>query len=653
MNSLNRLFTLLFVLVLSASSFAQNELDIVLTVGDENVTKTDFESIFRKNNRDSVVTAAALDEYMELFINFKLKVKEAREEGLDTNASFIRELQGYRTQLARPYLIDNELLDELIQEAYKRTGEEVRASHILIKCDANAQPEDTVRAHNRINELRKRIIGGEDFTTVAKSKGGSEDPSVRDNDGDLGYFTAFQMVYPFENAAFKSEAGEISPIIRTRYGFHILNITDKRAARGEVKVSHIMIRNKDTKDPVAMKETETKAREIHQKLIDGSDFSELAMRFSQDASTSKSGGELPWFGTGKMVEEFEDASFALTENGQISEPIESSYGWHIIKRLDYRPVPSFEEVEVDLRKKVSRDSRSELTKRSFLNKLRTEYGAQPNKKALKLIYKAAQDDSAFVNGNGIEISKLSKLEKELFSIDGNVHTAKDYYNYLNSITIRKRDLNGNQIVDEKLEAYLDRELLAYEDSKLESKYNDFRLLMNEYHDGILLFELTDRKVWSKAVKDSVGLVNFYESNKNEFMWKERAAATVYTCANAKIAKQLKKLLKKGKTDAEIRTELNKDSSLNLSTESGTWERSKNDLLEKAQWETGLSSNIEHNGQIVVINFTEILAPTPKQLNEAKGMITAEYQNFLEQEWIKGLRSKYSYKANPSVLHSIK
>ncbi|MFT6409961.1 MAG: peptidyl-prolyl cis-trans isomerase SurA, partial [Flavobacteriales bacterium] len=262
MNSLNRLFTLLFILVLSASSFAQNESDIVLTVGDENVTKTDFESIFRKNNRDSVVTAAALDEYMELFINFKLKVKEAREEGLDTNASFIRELQGYRTQLARPYLIDNELLDELIQEAYKRTGEEVRASHILIKCDANAQPEDTVRAYNRINELRKRIIGGEIFTTVAKSKGGSEDPSVRDNNGDLGYFTAFQMVYPFETAAFKSATGEISPIIRTRYGFHILNITDKRAARGEVKVSHIMIRNKDTKDPVEMKETETKAREI-------------------------------------------------------------------------------------------------------------------------------------------------------------------------------------------------------------------------------------------------------------------------------------------------------------------------------------------------------------------------------------------------------
>lgn len=653
MKSLNRLFTILFALVLSANSFAQNDSEIVLTVGDENVTKADFESIFRKNNRDSVVTAASLDEYMELFINFKLKVKAAREEGLDTNASFIRELEGYRKQLARPYLIDNELLDELIQEAYKRSSEEVRASHILIKCDANAQPEDTLRAYNRIKELRKRIVAGEDFTTVAKSKGGSEDPSVRDNDGDLGYFTAFQMVYPFENAAFKTAEGEISPIIRTRYGYHILNVVDKRPARGEVKVSHIMIRNKDTKDPAAQQEVETKAREIYQKLMDGADFAELAMRFSQDASTSKSGGELPWFGTGKMVEEFEDASFALTENGQISEPIKSSYGWHIIKRLDYRPVPSFEEVEADLRKKVSRDSRAELTKRSFLNKLRTTYGAKVDEKVLKPIYKAAEHDSAFVNDNGIKVEKLKKLEKELFAIDGNVYTAKDFYTYLNNITIRKRDLTGKQIVDEKLNDYLDKELLAYEDSKLESKYNDFRLLMNEYHDGILLFELTDRKVWSKAVKDSVGLANFYEDHKNEFMWKERATATIYTCANAKIAKQLRKLLKKGKTDAEIRTALNEDSSLNLSTESGTWERGKNDLLEKAKWEKGLSDNLEHNGQVVVVEFTEIMAPTPKKLSEAKGMITAEYQNYLEQEWIKELRNKYTYKIYPSVLHSIK
>ena len=653
MKSMNRLFTILFTLFIGVSALAQDNTATVLTVEDEMVSKADFESIFRKNNRDSVVTQASLDEYMELFINFKLKVRAAKEEGLDTSASFVRELQGYRKQLARPYLIDNELLDELIKEAHDRSSKEVRASHILIKCDANATPEDTLKAYNRIKDLLDRIVGGEDFTTVAKAKRGSEDPSVRDNGGDLGYFTSFQMVYPFENAAFKTPVGEVSNIIRTRHGYHILNVVDKRDARGEIKVAHIMIRHKDSKDPKARQETENKAKEIYQMILDGSDFSELAMRFSQDASTSKNGGELPWFGTGKMVEEFENASFALEKDGQISEPVESSYGWHIIKRLEYRGVPSFEEVEADLRKKVSRDSRSELTKQSFLNKLRTEYGTSVNEKQLKCIYKAAEDDSAFVNGNGIEVKKLKKLEKELFSVDGNVYTARNFYDYLNGATIRKRDLSGKQIVDEKLQTYLDKKLLDYEDSQLESKYNDFRLLMNEYHDGILLFELTDRLVWSKAVKDTVGLENYYEANKQNFMWKERANGVVYTCANEKIAKQLRKMLKKGKTDSEILQELNKASSLNLSVEAGIWERGKNEVLDMIDWKEGLSENTAHNGQIVVVMFNEVMAPTPKLLKEAKGMITAEYQNYLEQEWIKELRARYTYEVNKQVLHSIK
>ncbi|MBI1267008.1 MAG: peptidylprolyl isomerase [Cryomorphaceae bacterium] len=651
-----RIFSCIAALVLTFSTLnviAQPGSGTVLTVENEKVSRNDFESIFKKNNRDTVVTQASIDEYMELFINFKLKVREAREEGLDTNDAFKRELKGYRKQLARPYLIDNDLLDELVREAYDRSSTEIKATHILIKVDQNARPEDTLKAYNRALKLRERILAGEDFADVARSKGGSDDPSVRDNGGDLGYFSAFQMVYPFESAAFNTPAGEISMPIRTRYGYHIVKTLDRRPARGEIRVAHIMVRSQNSQDPASIAEAESKVREIYQKLQEGSDFSEMAMRFSQDASTAKNGGELPWFGTGKMVEEFENASFALKADGEITEPFKSSYGWHIVKRLEYRPVASYEESEPELRKKVSRDSRAELTKSSFLTKLRKQYGTTVNAKSLKPIYKAADHDSAFVNTNSIKVKKLKKLNKELFSIDGKAYTSRQFYDYLIGTKVRRRDLTGREVVDEQLNEYIDKELIDYEDSKLESKYNDFRLLMNEYNDGILLFELTDRKVWSKAVKDTLGLEAFYEANKQNFMWKERATAATFTCANDDIAKKVAKLLAKGKTPQEVKEELNKDSNLNVTLEEGTWEKGDNSVLDQATWKQGAVSTVADKSQSTIVQVQEVIPATEKKLDEAKGMITAEYQSYLEKEWIKALRSKYNFSVNRDVLYSIK
>lgn len=623
----------------------------VLTVADEHVSIDDFEAIFKKNNRDSVITKESLDEYMELFINFKLKVKEAEALRLDTSAVFQRELRGYRKQLARPYLIDNELLDELIEEAYQRKTQEVRASHILIKVDQNAAPEDTLKAYERIIKLRERILAGEDFATVAQAKGGSEDPSVRDNAGDLGYFTAFQMVYPFESAAFNTPVGEVSMPIRTRFGYHIVKVTDKRKARGEIRVAHIMIRHKDKNDPEARAEAEARAMEIYEMLRGGEDFSELAMRYSQDASTSQAGGELPWFGAGKMVEEFENAAFALSEDGQISEPVESPYGYHIIKRLEYRPVPEFEEVRQELKSKVSRDSRADVTRESFMNKLRETYNVEVNKKMLKPLYKAAQDDSAFVNNNGIKVKKEKKLKKELFSIDGKVYTTFDFYKQLNNSRVRKRGMSGEQLIDNELEKFIETELMTYEDSRLEDKHNEFRLLINEYHDGILLFELTDQMVWSKAVKDTAGLEAFYEENKNRFMWDTRYSGTIYSCENGKVAKTVERMIRKDKTAQEIKEAVNEDSNLNVRIEAGIWEQDEKSIFAEIEQNAGVYT-IEKDEQVFVIELEEVRKPEPKALNEARGMVTAEYQNHLEEAWIEELRSKYDYKVNKEVLYSI-
>ena len=625
--------------------------DVILSVEDEKVTKQDFESIFRKNNRDSLITKESLDEYMELFVNFKLKVREAMELGLDTASGFKRELSGYRKQLARPYLVDQELLDELIKEAYERQKEEIRASHILIKVDPNASPEDTMKAYERLIDLRNRIIQGENFADVATSKNGSQDPSVRDNKGDLGYFTSFQMVYPFEQAAFTTPVGEVSSPVRTRYGYHILQINDRRQARGEILTAHIMIRFDEKKDPNSKSAAESKANEIYELLQAGGDFAELATKYSEDASTAKRGGELPWFGTGKMVEAFEDVSFDLKNNGDFSQPFITPYGYHIVKRIEYRPVPTFDEVKNDIKSKVSRDARAEMTKNSFISKLEKEYDLAVDDKCMKPLYKAAAADSAF-KGKGLAPVKSKMLSKVFISFADQERTMGDFINHLNGVKIKNKQLSSTEIVDQELNNYIENELMSYEDSQLETKHRDFRLLMNEYHDGILLFELTDQKVWSKAVKDSTGLAAFYESNKNQFMWQDRAKSTIYTVKNEKLAKKVRSMIKAGKTPDEIKSQLNKDTQLNLSFDKGTFEKDAKDIFSKIDWKEGVSENIIENGQIILVHISEIIPSKAKTLEEAKGLITAEYQNFLEKEWITALRAKYSYEINKAVLHSI-
>ena len=341
---------------LSAAQTPDNATEtIVLRVGNDNVTLEDFEHVFRKNNKDSVTTTEALDAYMELFVNFKLKVLEAEALGMDTVAAFQKELAGYRNQLARPYMVDSELLSELVEEAYERKSTEVRASHILISVAPDASPADTLLAWNRIQTLRDRVIHGDNFGEVARSKGGSEDPSVANNGGDLGWFTAFQMVYPFECAAYETAEGDVSDVVRTRFGYHILKVTGKRKARGEVQVAHIMVRMPRTASKNQVTNAEGRMMEVKRLLMNGEAFESLAMKYSEDPSTANKGGVLPWFGTGKMVEDFEEAAFAMSEVGDIAGPVRTDYGFHLIKLLDKKTLPTLDESRRELSKKVRRD----------------------------------------------------------------------------------------------------------------------------------------------------------------------------------------------------------------------------------------------------------------------------------------------------------
>jgi peptidyl-prolyl cis-trans isomerase SurA len=539
------------------------------------------------------------------------------------------------------------MLNDLISEAYERQKTEIRASHILVKCDPGSSPADTLVAYNKVIKLRDRVVlSGEDFTSVAKGKDGSEDPSVKDNGGDLGYFTAFQMVYPFEDAAYKTQVGEVSMPVRTKFGYHIIKVVDKRPARGEIRVSHIMV--KDKKDPSSGQNAESMIREIYTRVQNGESFEDLASRYSEDASSAKKGGELPWFGTGKMVEQFENVAFSLQKDGDISEPFKTQYGWHIIKRLEKKPVPPFNEAQKELKNKVSKDLRSEKTKASFVEKLKTEYSYVFNEKNLKPLLVAA-DTNIF---EGKLVVKSSVLKKPLFIIDGNKHPVQELYDYLSGRTGVRTKLSPQEYISAEAHDFGEDALVAYEDSKLESKYDAFRLLMNEYHEGILLFELTDQKVWSRAVKDSTGLEEFYNNNKDKFMWPERAEAVIYTCADANIAQQVRTMLSQGTDKTVIASTVNKNAPLNLQVEEGLFSREDKEVLSKINWKTGLSDEIPNNGQLVLVDIKSITPPTPKKLEEARGLVTSEYQNHLEQQWIAELRTKYTYSVNKEVLYTI-
>ncbi len=638
----------LFLSVFFLISVAQDS-NIILTIDHDKITKAEFESIFKKNNRDADVSPEALNEYMELFINFKLKVKEAEYLGLDSVQKFITELKGYRDQLARPYLTDNNQNEALVREAYERSSEEVEASHILINVPANAVPADTLRAWNKINAIRKQALSGKDFAGLARLQ--SDDPSAKDNGGSLGYFSALKMVYPFESAAYKTPVGQISEPVRTRFGYHIIKVEDRRKNRGEMKAAHIMIRSSEGDSDERKQLAEKQVREIYSELLDGADFAQMALKYSDDGSTSTAGGELPWFGAGKMVEEFEDAAFALNENGEISEPVKSRFGWHIIKRIDHKSLAAFEELKADLEMKVAKDSRSQITRKTFIKKIKDEYGFKNHPANLSALI-AKLDTGVF--SSDWTAARVGNLKRPLFEIGGDQYTQADFATFLESQSMNRRRAQSTpqHFAREMYKQFEEEAIFEYENSRLEEKYPEFRALMKEYRDGILLFELTDMLIWSRAVKDSVGLSKFYEKHKSDYTYDERAAGVLYFCDNESVAKKAAKMARKGKSQDEIRSKLNKKSDLMVRMEEVKLEQGARPYLNHLDWKEGVSPYFDHNGQTVFFHITQVLAPEPKPLAEVRGLVTAAYQNELEREWIQELRQKYQYTVNTDVLYRI-
>ncbi len=628
---------------------------IMLIVGGDAVTRAEFESIYRKNNsKDTASSRKALEEYLQLFINFKLKVKAAKVAGKDTAKAFQTELKGYRRQLAQPYLTDKNVNDKLIQEAYDRSKKDVKASHILISLPSEPLPKDTLAAYTKAMKIRERLIKGEDFALLARQN--SEDPSAKQNDGDLGYFTSMMMVYPFESAAYLTPIGEISAPVRTKFGYHILKVTNVRDAQGQVHVAHIMVKNPENAKDSIIAENKKKIDEINSKIKKGDDFGQLASQFSDDRSSGKNGGQLPWFGTGKMVPEFEKVAFELKNDNEVSEPFRTPYGWHIVKRLERKGVQSFDEVKAELKSKISKDSRSQLSSDAVIARVKKENGFTEDFKALdEFILKV---DTSFLSGRW-KSDGVKTMLKPLFVLGKEASTQYDFAEFLVQNQSRQtKDNNLEALVRKSYDYFKNEKVKAYEDVRLEQKYPEFRMLMQEYRDGIMLFEITDENVWSKALKDTIGLEEFHKQNLANYMWGNRVEAVVYKSKDVKIAKATRKMVakraKKGTSIDAIRAEVNESSQLNLQTEKGSFSKGDNETVDGVNWVLGISADkVNADGSVTFVEITKILEPTPKTLQEARGLITADYQTYLEQKWIKELQSKYPVEVKRDIFDSIK
>ncbi len=513
------------------------------TLGTVPVPAREFAYVYRKNNATApdYGTRASVSEYLTLYTNFRLKVLDAEKRGLDTTQAFRRELDGYRQQLAQPYLTEKTVTDQLVREAYERMGQEVNASHLLVRVAPDAAPADTLATYQKALALRQRVSGGEDFAVVARAA--SEDPSAAENGGKLGYFTAMQMVYPFESAAYRTAVGQMSGPVRTRFGYHIIRVNNRRPAQGELKVAHLMVRVTPQAPRADSAAAHQKINALYARLRKGEPWNKLVAQFSEDAGSAPNGGELPPFGTGRMLPTFEEVAFKLQKPGDFAAPVQTPYGWHIIKLVEKQPLATFAALEPTLKSKVAKDSRSELNRAAFLKRIRQENQLVeiPAGKALAF----SQADTALVKGRykfdparltagGAKPSKkaikASGDKQPIFTIKGQPYSVADFLSFAQQNQRPRPGAEPRFVMQQLYDQFVDQRLTEFEKASLPTKYEDYRMLVQEYRDGILLFQLMDEKVWSKAIEDTAGLRKFFLANRASYQFGQRARATLISAA---------------------------------------------------------------------------------------------------------------------------
>ncbi len=633
-------------LALTSTVFAQDKETPLVEINGKKYSLEEFNYIYEKNNSVSKEPLSK-KEYLDLFVNYKLKVTEAEAQGLDTMPSFKKELEYYKNELAKPYLSDKKAEEKIAKEAYDRMLEEVDVSHILIRLPKNPFPEDTLKAYNKIKEIRDSIINGADFEKMALAY--SEDPSVRSNKGHLGYITVFQTVYPFESAAYTTPTGEISPIVRTSFGYHIVKVNAKRKSPGEIKVAHIMklIRRGATRK--MQEQAKNEIDSIYRLLQKGEDFDSLAQEFSDDRRTAPNGGVLPWFGTGRMVPEFTKAAFSLKENGEYTKPVRTRVGWHIIKRIDKRSIRPYEEQKDDLIKRVSNTPRALSGKTATIKRLKKENGFEVDSATVDYIKNAFAEKD--ITKDDL-LKKLNNYKEPLCHIGDTILYTKDFSDYLNKRKNIKTDVSP-LIVDKHLNNFFNDNVINWEKAHLSTKYPEFRYLIDEYHDGLLIFNISQKEIWNKASADSTGLKEYYEKHKDKYAIPESFKGDLFFCKNKKDIKKIKAVIKDSVTQKDIDSlkVLRGDTFIH---KSGNFEKGRSPLYDLVLWKVKAKPKPDFpDNYSKTCFFGKFEKSHMQDFDDVKGLVIADYQSYIENNWVESLREKYKPVIHKDVLKKSK
>lgn len=622
---------------------------VLMMVAGDTITAAEFIRMYRKSS--DTFNLKEFENYLDQFVVFKLKVADAVEKGYDTTKSFRDELRGYRNQISSNYLSDSDVKEKILRQAYQRLMTEIDAWHILVACPPESKPEDTLAAWTKTLEIKARITGGEPFEKVARSV--SDDPSVRFNGGHLGYFTAFQMITPFEDAAYKMRKGEISGPVRTPYGYHLIMVSDIRPSKGKIRVAHIMRSVPPNSDPSVDRMAEDTIKSVYRQLLAGASFSEMAKKYSDHRESAQRGGELNWFGAGEISTDFAEAAFSLKADGDITAPVRTIYGWHIIKRLEIKPPPTWEEARNTLEDRISGSWLKAEAERSLVRKLKAEYNYSLNHRAMNWFME--NTDTLIVKGYN-KFDKKMIPPGPLCTYAGQSISSAEFAKFIESKAAKSISEEPAAFLQKMFDFYLSDHILNYENSVLESKYPEFRLLMKEFHDGILLFDISQDKVWNRAVEDTAGLKQFYEHHKTEYPGQQLLEGIICILEQKGMEKKFYKEFMKYRNAPDMEKKLLKRispaSDTLLKVVKGTFPASDPRLPADLKPEKGITKY--YAGEFpAVADIKDLQERKPLPFEEVKDELIPHYQEWLEKDWIEQLRGSFTVKIDNVVLSEIK
>lgn len=629
---------------------AQSNDPIVMTVGSQKVTRSELQYAFHKNNIGNASEKKTLEEYAEIYRRFLLKVEEAHLLGLDTIKSFVAEYKGYRAQLVIPYLYDKTVEDSLYREAYERMKEDVEVQHILVRLPKNYTSADTLKIYKQAVELRRRAIK-EGFSKVAAEA--MEDMQPNNPDGYLGWFTGGMAVYPLENAIYGTKVGEVSQPIRVGNAYYIIKVLNRQQAHGKLRCSHIFVRCEENMSAEEQRKAFDKIQKAQQALQAGQPFETVVKEYSEDPRSATIGGDVSWFGVGMMVHEFESAAFALKNIGDISEPVKTSFGWHIIKLTDHKGIDAFEDQKANIKKLMEYDGRMLITQQALVEQLKKEYHFVFDSNSWKTLTNALK--GLTVSSKEFDV-KVKSLNSTIATFATQSIRQKDFANYLKQ-NAQEKDLLNPDNLKSYWNRFLSQEVLAYEDSRLEEKNPELRYLLKEYHDGILLFNVSSKEVWDRATQDTAGLARYFNEHKEKYTWKSpRFKGRICCCRDKQTGRIVKKMLDVAPADSVnsyLSTRINVDTTKYVETYSGIWKVGESKVIDRHVFHREVPDDNTLPKDLPYVFTWGKLMKAPEVYTDVRGAVITDYQDYLEAQWVERLLKEIPSEINYDVLKTIK